>query len=178
MSGFYSHNQKKDSILGESKDEIHRYGIYFFCVLGLGYVVSTIYFLFHGDYSAVRSSCGGMWEVLMLRIICSLLLSFLILLYFFEEYSFLKFLDKGTGTWFFLMYFLIFSIVQLYFYSTVLVDSDDKNPRSCINTIKRESPGNTSALIIISWFSFSLDIVFFLLYVYKIFMTTCIKNKT
>jgi len=163
MSGFYTPGVHAIHEKSEKQSStLQVYSILFFGVLGLAYVVATLYFLFHGDFSAMQASCKGMWEMLLIRIISSVLVSLVILIYFFQDFSVLNFLSGNSGVWVFFAYFLLFCLTQIYFYANSLVDD---STGSCVSVIQRES---SHVLIIISWFSFALDTVFVLLYTYKL----------
>lgn len=130
------------------------YVLWFFVFLGFIFCTTVLYYLFNRDSSALRNSCGGMWETLLVRMLFSFVSTVVLVIDYWYPMTWLSLLRGYTGATFFTLYFLVFAILQAFIVPKNLME------KSCHDTLVRVSPTDNNNLEILSWINLVVDWLF------------------
>jgi len=108
-----------------------------------------LYILFSGSTSAIRNACDGLWDLLLARVICSIIVGSVLFIGVDPCGS------MFSGTWkafFYLLYFIIFAIAE-----SVIIPRAMVGNSTCTDVLSNNSPTGTPALGILGWISLAID---------------------
>lgn len=128
-----------------------------------------LYLLLSGNTKAIQEACGGMWGLLLVRVITSIIVGGVLMLdSWLAENSFLSFLKGISGVVFFLVYFLAFSIAEISIIPKAMIGND-----LCTNTLSNNSPTGTPLLGVLGWINLAIDWCFVVLMGVVVVMARC-----
>jgi hypothetical protein len=130
--------------------------------------VLLLYILFSGNTSAVQKACGGMWELLLVRVIFSMVIGFIFGMDSWFKCHLLTFLREGWGAIFFLVYFMVFAISQVIIIPQAMIGNS-----TCVDTLSNNSPTGTPLLGVLGWINLAIDWCFAILMGISIVISKC-----
>ena len=127
-----------------------------------------LYMLLSGNIKAVQEACGGLWGLLLSRVVVSILVGIILMAdSLFSEWNCIVFVLRGQhGAMFFLVYFLAFSIAEISVIPNAMIGND-----LCTNTLSNNSPTGTPLLGILGWINLGIDWCFVVLMSVALLMT-------
>ena len=127
-----------------------------------------LYILFSGNISAVQKACGGMWELLLVRVIFSMVIGFVFGLDSWFKCHLFTFLREGWGAIFFFVYFMVFAVSQVIIIPQAMIGNS-----TCVDTLSSNSPTGTPLLGVLGWINLAIDLCFAILMGISIVISKC-----
>ncbi len=129
----------------------------------------VLYLLLSGNTKAIQEACDGMWGLLLVRVLTSIIVGGILMVDSWLADSNCLFFLKGLwGMVFFLIYFLAFSIAEISIIPKAMIGND-----LCTNTLSNNSPTGTPLLGILGWINLSIDWCFVVLMCVVLVMARC-----
>ena len=128
-----------------------------------------LYMLMSGDMKAVQEACGGLWVLLLVRVLTSMIVGGILML---DSWLFrntcMGFLGPVSTVAFFLFYFLVFSIAEISIIPQAMIGNN-----VCTNTLSDNSPTGTPLLGVLGWINLGIDWCFVVLMGIVLLMDRC-----
>jgi len=128
-----------------------------------------LYMLMSGDMKAVQEACGGLWGLLLVRVLTSMVVGGILMLdSWLYGNSCMGFVGPVSTVAFFLLYFLVFSIAEISIIPQAMIGNN-----VCTNTLSDNSPTGTPLLGVLGWINLGIDWCFVVLMGIVLLMDRC-----
>ncbi len=161
--------QDENQVAVQERADVDIFTIVKFVIVlcALAFMCLVIYMLLYGNIKAIQQACDGMWELILVRVIMSILVGIMILVID-MWYSNHDIVNGHYGYFFFLIYFLSFSVAEIAVIPKAMISN-----AMCTDTLSNNSPTGTPLLGVLGWIMLGMDWCFVAVMSFAFCMERC-----